>query len=160
MPRRAAVEEDTLMTAAPPMPTRMRFSPGLTLPPKYWTDALSRMFSVVRLPGDSDKLNWPGLLVPTTRRRAVSETSTKEREAVRPWPALKPVLKLRACVVALPERRSELVVAVEKLPRPTVNQEPMFRMPLRWLTTADSTSTPLGRLYELPMMNSAARPAL
>ena len=55
----------------------------------------------------------PGLPVLTTWRLAVFATSTEERDAVRPWPALKPVLKLRAWVMALPERSSELVVAVE-----------------------------------------------
>ena len=104
------------------------------------------MVKAVVLPGDSERLKLPGLATLTTSKLALFETSTTDREAVRPWPALKPVLKLRACVTALPERSNELVVAVEKLPRPTVSQAPMFKMPLRWLTTADSTSTPLGRL--------------
>ena len=101
------------MTAAPPMPTRIRFWPAAELPPKYWMEPLSRMVRVVKLPGDSERLKLPGLPVPTTWRLAVFETSTEEREAVRPWPALKPVLKFRAWVMALPERSSELVVAVE-----------------------------------------------
>ena len=146
LPRREALAEAMLITASPPIPTRMRFWPGFTAPPKYWMVPLSRMVRVVELPGDSERLKLPGLPELTTRNWAVFETSTEVRDAVRPWPALKPVLKLRAWVMALPERSRELVVAVEKLPRPTVSQEPMFRTPLRWLTTTDSTSTPLGRL--------------
>ena len=95
------------------MPTRIRFWPAVTLPPKYWTEALSRMVRDVKLPGDSERLKLPGLATLTTCRLALSESSTMERDAVRPWPALKPVLKFRACVTALPERRRELAVAVE-----------------------------------------------
>ena len=63
-------------------------------------------------------------------RRALSFSVTVDEEDVRPWPALKPVEKLRALMIDEPEAVSEFDVVVVAEPRPRVSQAPTLSVPL------------------------------